>query len=60
MTYSLHTLTHSPSSAEGAAQPRNFWARFAHEISLLVGAGLVTVTYNDAGNVLTITDLAVV
>ena len=45
MTYSLHTLTHSPSSAEEDAEPRNFWARFAQEISLLLGAGLLLLCF---------------
>ncbi|PUE18481.1 cell division protein FtsK [Limnohabitans sp. MMS-10A-160] len=41
MTYSLHTLTHSTSSADEEAEPQNFWARFAQEISLLLGAGVL-------------------
>ncbi len=45
MTYSLHTLTHSPSSTEEDAEPRNFWARFAQEISLLLGAGLLLLCF---------------
>jgi S-DNA-T family DNA segregation ATPase FtsK/SpoIIIE len=45
MTYSLHTLTHSPSSVEEEAEPRNFWARFAQEIGLLLGAGLLLLCF---------------
>ena len=45
MTYSLHTLTHSPSSAEEEVEPRNFWARFAQEIGLLLGAGLLLLCF---------------
>ncbi len=45
MTYSLHTLTHSPSSVEEEGEPRNFWARFAQEISLLLGAGLLLLCF---------------
>jgi DNA segregation ATPase FtsK/SpoIIIE, S-DNA-T family len=41
MTYSLHTFNHSPSSAEEDVVPRNFWVRFAQEIGLLVGAGVL-------------------
>jgi S-DNA-T family DNA segregation ATPase FtsK/SpoIIIE len=41
MTYSLHTLNHLPSSDEEVSEPRRFWARFAQEISLLVGAGVL-------------------
>jgi len=41
MTYSLHTFNHLPSAAEEEVEPRNFWARFAQEIGLLVGAGVL-------------------
>ncbi len=43
MTYSLHTLNHSLSSAKDTAEPRNFWPRFAQEIGLLLGAGVLLV-----------------
>lgn len=45
MTYSLHTLTQTSSSAEEEAAPRNFWTRFAQEISLLLGAGLLMLCF---------------
>ena len=45
MTYSLHTLTRSPSSADEDAGPQNFWVRFAQEISLLLGAGLLLLCF---------------
>ena len=45
MTYSLHTYTHSLSSSDEDAEPQNFWARFAQEISLLLGAGLLLLSF---------------
>ncbi|MGV0960896.1 MAG: DNA translocase FtsK [Limnohabitans sp.] len=45
MTYSLHTLTRSHSSLDEEVEPQNFWARFAQEISLLLGAGLLLLCF---------------
>ncbi|MGV0988723.1 DNA translocase FtsK [Limnohabitans sp.] len=45
MTYSLHTLTHSPSSTNGDGKPQNFWMRFAHEIGLVLGASLLLLCF---------------
>ena len=38
MSYSLHTLTSPVDTDSGPEQPRGFWARFALEFSLLLGA----------------------
>ena len=38
MSYSLHTLTSPVDTDTGPEQPRGFWARFALEFSLLLGA----------------------
>ncbi|PUE33781.1 DNA translocase FtsK [Limnohabitans sp. Jir72] len=45
MTYSLHTLTHSPSSTEVDGKPQNFWVRFAQEIGLVLGIGLLLLCF---------------
>jgi S-DNA-T family DNA segregation ATPase FtsK/SpoIIIE len=41
MTYSLHTLTNPTARAKEAQAPRTFWARFAQEIALLLGAAVL-------------------
>jgi S-DNA-T family DNA segregation ATPase FtsK/SpoIIIE len=41
MTYSLHTLINPTARAKEAQAPRTFWARFAQEIALLLGAALL-------------------
>ena len=40
MTYSLNTLTRDGADAVPVA-PQTFWSRFAHEILLLLGAGVI-------------------
>ena len=41
MTYSLNTLTRGSAAAEVAQAPQTLWSRFAQEILLLLGAGLL-------------------
>ena len=45
MSYSLHTLTHSAEPAEVSEAPRNFWARFALEFSLVLGAACLVLVF---------------
>ncbi|WP_299512411.1 DNA translocase FtsK [uncultured Limnohabitans sp.] len=41
MTYTLNTLTRGSAAAEVAQAPQTLWSRFAQEILLLLGAGLL-------------------
>ncbi|PUE47485.1 cell division protein FtsK [Limnohabitans sp. 2KL-1] len=41
MTYSLNTLTHGATGPAVAQAPQSLWSRFAQEILLLLGAGLL-------------------
>ena len=45
MSYSLHTLTHPSEPAEVSEAPRNFWARFALEFSLVLGAACLVLVF---------------
>ena len=45
MSYSLHTLTNPIERAEPGERPRNLWARFALEFSLLLGGACLALVF---------------